>query len=152
MIVVVNRKGGKMKITLSAAVAVLTFFITPVFAMFDGAAAGTPRRVNVSAIDPATRMSCYFENTYTLDGQTFAYGMRWRYSPVSITHPDAPVLTQFGPQRSNGSDFTTLSRNLNANTDNAVTSQIRAVPAPGAIVLSALGAGIIGWLRSRRAV
>jgi hypothetical protein len=142
-----------MKAILSAVGGVLLFFITPLFAMFNSTATIDRGPMEFSAASGMDRMSCYFVATYSVVDKNLTYNTIETTSSVDSVHPAVPVFVQNDTQYGRSYDLnTTLPSSLNLGEDTVSLTQIRAVPAPGAIVLSALGAGIIGWLRSRRAV
>ena len=146
-------KGVKMKITLSAMLVVLLFFITPLFAMFNGTALVDRRPTENFIISRVDRMSYYFVATYAVADKNLTYTAIKEPSPVGSLHPAAPVVMQNDAKYGRSYDLNgTLPSGLTLANDDSSSMQIRAVPAPGAIVLSALGAGIIGWLRNRRAL
>jgi hypothetical protein len=153
MVLVMNIGGPKMKKTFSVGAVILLFFITPLFAMFDSTATVDRRAKKISVASQGDRLSCYFVTTYDAVDRNLTYNAFETTSLTTIVHPAAPVFMQDGLQYGRGNDLVVaLPRDLKLDSDNTSSTQIRTVPAPGAIVLSALGAGIIGWLRSRRAI
>ena len=142
-----------MKMTFSAVVVVLLFFITPLFAMFNSTELVDRRPTEISVASQADRMSYYFVATYAITDKNFTDNAIGTTSLAGGVRPVAPVFVQNDMQYGRSYDLNrALPSGLNLGNDTTSSVQIRAVPAPGAIVLSALGAGIIGWLRSRRAV
>jgi hypothetical protein len=153
MVLVMNKGGLKMKKTVSVGAVILLFFITPLFAMFDSTAIVDPTPAKTSVASQGDRRLSYFVATYDAADKNLTYNAIETTSLANIVHPAAPVFMQDSPQHGRGNDLVlALPRSWNLDSDSTSSTQIRAVPAPGAIVLSALGAGIIGWLRSRRAL
>jgi hypothetical protein len=142
-----------MKKTFSVGAVILLFFITPLFAMFDSTAIVDRESAKTSVAKQDDRMACYFVTTYDEMDKNLTYNAIVASSSADSVPPTAPVFMQDSSQYGRGDDFAlALPHSLNLDSDSTSLTQIRAVPAPGAIVLSALGAGIIGWLRSRRAL